>query len=88
MDESKLLFLDTHIDVLCFTETWLKPEISNASVEIKQFNLFRKGRATDSHGGICIYTRKGIRCRIVELLIFLTKYLIHSLPALNFYFWK
>ena len=42
-------------DVICITETWLDGRISDEDIKFENFNLFRRDRPGDHHGGICIY---------------------------------
>ena len=46
------------IDIICLTETWLNPNISDDCLTIDGFKLHRRDRRSDSHGGICFYAKK------------------------------
>ena len=48
-------------DILAFSETWLRPEISTDSILIPSFfKPERKDRPTDAHGGVMIYVKDNI----------------------------
>ena len=38
-------------DVICLTETWLDQRISDETLKINGFNLYRRVRTGDNHGG-------------------------------------
>lgn len=51
-------------DILVFTESWLKPNISDADIEIVNFHQpFRKDRSNRLGGGVVIYARDSLACR-------------------------
>jgi hypothetical protein len=65
MDQVKQLFDSVAFDVICVSETWLKDHIYDASVSLGGFNLFRNDRTTTKSGGICIYVRRGLQCKVI-----------------------
>ena len=64
---NKLDLIETELqnfDVISITETWLDQRTSDLDLNIKGFNLFRRDRPGDNHGGICVYVRDNIySCR-------------------------
>ena len=57
-----------NFDVLCLTETWLDRRISDETIKINGINLYRRDRADDNHGGICVYINQSIfSCRRSDL---------------------
>ena len=50
-------------DIICITETWLDGRISDEDIKFENFNLFRRERPGDNHGGICVYVRNNVFCR-------------------------
>ena len=42
-------------DAICLTETWLDRRTSDDTIKINGFNLYRRDRVGDNHGGICVY---------------------------------
>lgn len=71
-----VLRVDLHeidFDVLCRTESWLKPTIDNALLAPKDYNLLRSDRTTlnkngdlKSGGGIICYYKPTFLCSIVN----------------------
>ena len=46
--------------ILSFTETWLKPHITDAQLSIEGFNIFRADRENRGRGGCCLYIRENM----------------------------
>ena len=64
-DKSKLPYLadlaiESNSPFICLTETHLNPDILDAEITMKGYNLFRSDRSNRSHGGVCIYVRKDL----------------------------
>lgn len=70
---NKLDLIETelrHFDVICITETWLDQRIHDSDVTLKGYNLYRRDRPGDNHGGVCVYVRDNIyscRRKTIEL---------------------
>ena len=47
-------------DAICLTEIWLDRRTSDETIKISGFNLYRRDRADDNHGGICVYINQPI----------------------------
>lgn len=56
-------------DFACISETFLDEGINDIAVAVDGFDIFRNDRAFSplSRGGVAIYLRKGIKCKIVEV---------------------
>ena len=53
-----------NFDVICLTETWLDCRISDDLIKLNGFKLYRRYRADDNHGGICVYVNQALfSCR-------------------------
>ena len=51
-------------DVLIFTESWLKPDISDTTIHIENFSQpFRNDRRNRLEGGVLAYVRETITCK-------------------------
>lgn len=48
-------------DIICFNETWLKPDVPDGSIQIDGFTVVRNDRVGKRGGGNCIYVRNNIR---------------------------
>lgn len=57
------------LDVVCISETWLNPDITNRMVHLPGFNLFRNDRYSDGvhrrGGGVVICVKNDINAKIV-----------------------
>lgn len=55
------------VDIICVSETWFKPDISNYIYGIPNYTLYRNDRLTDTRGGgVAIYCRTTLNCRIID----------------------
>ena len=53
---------------ICLTETWLDRRTSDKTTKTNGFNLYRRDRADDNHGDICVYINQSIfSCRRHDL---------------------
>ena len=50
---------------IALTETWLKPEISSAEVQIPGMQLYRADREGRKHGGCALYVRNDLTSQLV-----------------------
>ena len=49
-----------HIPFVALVETWLRPEIADAQININGFNIFRQDRDKVQHGGVLLYINNKI----------------------------
>ena len=49
-----------HIPFVALVETWLRPEIADAQINIDGFNIFRQDRDKVQHGGVLLYINNKI----------------------------
>ena len=61
-EQLKHLFRDPgrEVDILGITETWLECNTSNELVAIKGYNIERRDRPSDPHGGVLMYINEDI----------------------------
>ena len=52
-----------NFDIICLTETWLDQRTSNNTLSLNEYNLHRRDRVGDNHGGICVYAKQNIYSR-------------------------
>lgn len=64
--ELKLNFIDSKVDAVCFTETWLNSSIDDAMISIDGYKLIRNDRNRHG-GGICIYLRNNLLAKVVSM---------------------
>lgn len=55
IDEIRNGFLTASMDVLCFTESWLNPQIADNLITIPGYSILRNDRPHKKGGGTCIY---------------------------------
>ena len=55
------------VDCAMITETWFTKKHSDEHVSIDGYKLFRCDRHLRKGGGVCIYVRKNIDCRVINL---------------------
>lgn len=69
INELQISILNTNMDFISVSETWLRSEMNEYAVEIEGYNLFRKDRnnAKAGYGGVCLYVRKEIKCKIINI---------------------
>lgn len=44
-----------NIDIVLFTETWLKESIPDDPINIEGFQLYKRDRKNQEHDGVCLY---------------------------------
>ena len=54
-DEFQILIQDNPFDVMCLTETWLKPRMTDSELHLDGYNLIRNDRTEKGGGGTAIY---------------------------------
>ena len=52
-----------NFDIICLTETWLDQRTSNNTISLNDYNLYRRDRFGDNHGGVCVYVKQNIYSR-------------------------
>jgi hypothetical protein len=62
MDDLSVVVAQYNPSVVCISESWLNANISDVSVQLSGFNLFRKDRLTGNGGGVAVYVLAGIQC--------------------------
>ena len=53
----------SNFDIICLTETWLDERTSNDTISLNEYNLYRRDRGGDNHGGICVYAKQNVHSR-------------------------
>ena len=65
IDEIAYTLNSTNTDIAFFSETWLKETVSDDPIKIKGYQLFRRDRKNRAHGGVCLYAKNSIQCKIL-----------------------
>ena len=71
LDEFKECFTNSKLDLICVTETWLHQDILNRSVDVEGYSLLRNDRGYSRGGGICLFYKSDLICKIVSASNFL-----------------
>ena len=66
IDEIRLHTSEAKVDLICITETWLKNHIHDTIIAVEGYNLLRRDRIDNEHGGICMYIKSNINFTILE----------------------
>ena len=53
----------SNFDIICLTETWLDERTTNDTISLNDYNLYRRDRVGDNHGGICVYAKQNVHSR-------------------------
>lgn len=65
IDEVRVIFSDVNIHAICISESWLKKYITDISICLNGFNVFRNDRPCRRGGGVCIFVRSEIPVKVV-----------------------
>lgn len=65
LDELRLLFISSGVDILCVSETWFFPNVPDVAYKMDGYELFRGDRIGRVGGGVAVYLRDGLRGNIV-----------------------
>ncbi|XP_020297043.1 uncharacterized protein LOC109861696 [Pseudomyrmex gracilis] len=66
LDDFRLFFTDSQYDIICLSETWLKPAIHDQMVELSGYQLFRYDRTGKSRGGVAFFLANTLNARILK----------------------
>jgi exonuclease III len=65
-DEIKHIIVDSNLDFLCLSETWLNKNSPSAALHIPGYNAFSKDRKVGKGGGLLLYIKDHISCKEVQ----------------------
>ena len=51
--------LRNNVSLAFITETWLESTIADSIVDIPGYNVIRRDRSSEDHGGVCFYIKEG-----------------------------
>lgn len=63
MDEFRDYFDKNMYDIICISESWLKPQVSSNLAKLNGYTLLRQDRHHKNGGGVAMYVRNVIKCR-------------------------
>lgn len=65
LDEFRYCFINSKLDIICVSETWLKENISDTIVDLDGYKVLRNDRKYGRGGGVCIYFKNDIECQVI-----------------------
>ena len=66
--ELRILFKETNLAVIAFTETWLNDSVNDEEIKIDGYKIVRKDRCSGQGGGVCLYIRNDLAFNIIDEL--------------------
>lgn len=66
-NEFKQMILMTNVDIICVSETWLNDRIDSSIIAIDGYKIVRNDRVGRIGGGVLIYVRYSLICKVLEL---------------------
>lgn len=66
LDDFWLFFTNSKYDIICFSETWLKPAVLDNIVELLGYQLFRCDRIGKIGGGVACYIANALNYKILK----------------------
>ena len=69
IDEIQHTIQNANLDFACFTETWLQSHIYDSVVSIPGYNLVRRDRHEQIHGGVCMFIKNSIQFSVLDHLL-------------------
>lgn len=64
IDEFRLTFENSSVDVICISETWFNETTTDSLISLNGYRVFRHDRKKRG-GGVAIYVRLGISCKFI-----------------------
>ena len=78
IDQIRMMISQAKIDVLCLSESWLNPNITDSELSIEGYKRFRKDRTLKKGGGILIYIKDSISYDPIETQVIPTNENVES----------
>src|SRR5215469_525997 len=66
LDEFRSFFEDSGYHIICVSETWLKPSISDNMVALRGYHIIRQDRTCRGGGGVALYLCNQLKGKIVQ----------------------
>ena len=64
LDEFRLVFENSGVDIVCVSETWLSNSTPDGIIAPEGYQIFRNDRESRG-GGVAIFVRNGLTCRVL-----------------------
>src|SRR5436309_3189651 len=66
IDEFRFYFGKKQFDIICMSETWLRPGVTDEMVKLPGYNLFRCDRANRMGGGVAFFIASYLTASILR----------------------
>lgn len=63
IDEFRLVFENSNVDVVCVSETWFTDSTPDSLIGLSGYTVFRSDRVRHA-GGVAIYVKKNLKCKL------------------------
>jgi hypothetical protein len=73
------MVFEKDFDILTISETWFNSSVSNASVALDGYKLYRLDRLRKVGGGVCAYIRNNLKAKILKTISEITTSGFHQL---------
>ena len=73
------LALENDFDILSISETWFNSSVTNASVRISGYRIFRFDRIGKTGAGVCAYVTSALNVTVLKDLTRITESGLHQL---------
>ena len=80
--KQKKLALENDFDILSISETWFNSSLTNASVEIPGYRIFRLDRIGNTGAGVCAYVKSVLKAEVLNDLTGITESGLHKLVCI------
>ena len=77
--QTKELALENDFDILSISETLINSSVTNASVEIPGYRIFRLDRIGKTGAGVCAYVKSALKVDVLKDLTGITESGLHQL---------
>ena len=67
-----------NVDILAISESWLNSSISNAEIEIQDYEKYRLDRKCTKSRGVCIYVRNKFKTKMLKDLTYISSSGFHQ----------
>lgn len=65
IDEFRLTFENSGVDIICVSETWLNKNTPDSLISLRGYKVYRADRITLG-GGVAIFVKQGLKCKLVS----------------------
>lgn len=82
-DEIRKILSGHQLNIVGISETWLKQYISNKSVSISNYKIYRNDRSNSRGGGVALYISKNIKSKLIAKSLDAIEYLFVEIVLMN-----